>query len=211
MTQNKRHGKYGFSTLAYDLNFNEYLPFCTQTLQEAILGNILFSPSGRIDPANFMRGAYILVAIAFLITLMPMVSVTMSSLFSLILLPVTYCWIALFIKRYHDGGQSGWMCMVPGMVYVVGYFIVAQIAPRLFASELYNSMNEAMEEAATAGSFSEIMAATMAITEQYGEPLAQKVALPQSVMLAVLSLLIAFGFNAMIKSDPNENQYGPPT
>lgn len=173
------------------------------------MGNILFSPAGRLDPANFLRGAYVLVAVAFLINLLPMVSVALSGVLSLLLLVVTYCWIALFIKRYHDGGQSGWMCLIPGVIFLIGYMIVGNIGPALFAPELNAAMKEGMEEAATAGSFSEIMAATMAITKEYGEPLAKKTALPTSIMIAGLSLLIAFGFNAMIKSDPNKNKFGP--
>lgn len=177
---------------------------------EAILGNLLFSPSGRVSPANFLRGAYVLIAVTFLINLMPMVSVALGSVLKILLLVIYYCWVALFIKRFHDGGKSGWMVFLPTIVFVIASMIIGQIVPPIFAPEIYGNMQEAMLEVTTSGGdVGSIMAATMEISREYGEPLAKKIALPSSVIYALMSFAIVFLFNSWIKHEPQDNQYGP--
>lgn len=170
---------------------------------EADLGNLLLSPSGRIDSANFMRAAYVLIAVTFLINLLPMVSVALGGALKLLLIVTYYCWVVLFIKRFRDGGKSAWMVLLPIVVFGIASMIIGQIVPPMFAPELYSNMQEAMIEAAAGGDFGSIMAATMQITKEYGEPLAKKIALPSSVIFALVSFAIAWVFNAMIKHDPN--------
>ncbi len=128
------------------------------------------------------------------------------------LIVAIYCWIALFIKRFHDGGKSGWLCLVPGLVFVFGAWIISAVVPPMFAPELYNNMQTAMEDVLmSGGDFASVMSATMEISKEYGEPMAKKIALPQSVILAIWSLVVAFLSNALIKHDPKKNQYDNPS
>ena len=169
------------------------------------MGNLLFSPSGRVNPDEFMRAAYVLVAVTFLINLMPMVSVALGSILKLLVIVTLYCWTVLFIKRYRDGGKSGWWVFAPIVVFLIAAAIHNAVVPGIFAPDLYAEMQSAIEEATMEGSFVGIIAAS----KEYAEPLAKKIALPSSAIYAVMSLAIAFVFNAMIKHDPQDNEFGP--
>ena len=78
------------------------------------MGNLLFSPSGRISPADFMRGATILIVVGLVLGLLPILMPALAML-SIIFLVMLWCWIVLWVKRYHDGGKSGgarcWPCI----------------------------------------------------------------------------------------------------
>lgn len=162
------------------------------------MGGLLFSPSGRINPDEFMRGAYVLVAVTFLINLLPMISINIANILKIFVLITFYCWVVLFIKRYRDGGKSGWMVFVPIIVFLVGATIHNSVVPPLFAPVLYGELQDAMKEAMMGGGFGQLMEAS----EQYAAPLAKKIALPSSLIYAVMSLAIAYGFNKMIKHQP---------
>ena len=171
------------------------------------MGNLLFSPSGRVGPSEFMRGAMILIAINFVIGVLPLINYTIGSMFSLLGLILIWCWIALFIKRYHDGGKSGWMSLVPIIAFVILSLILSQIVTSMFAGNINAQLKEATEAAAESGDISSIFA----ITTELAPAIAKKTALPSAIGGAIVSYLIAMVFNNMIKSDDHENQFGPAT
>lgn len=165
------------------------------------MGRILFSPSGKIDPDNFMRGAYVLIAVSLLINLLPMVSAAAAAPFKILMLVVAYCWTALFIKRFRDGGKSGWMVFIPIGVTLIAMFIHNSAVPPIFAPEIYANMQEATMEMMSSGlNMSELMAGSAQIAQEFQEPLNKKIALPGSFIYAAWSFAIAYGFNKMIKS-----------
>ena len=166
------------------------------------MGNTLFSPNGQIGPMDFMRGVYVLIAVSFLINLLPMVSATMAAPFKILMLVIAYCWVVLFVKRFRDGGKSGWMVLAPIAVSLIAMFIHNSAVPPVFAPEIYGNMQEAMTDlASNGGGVAEIMAGSMEISKQYAEPLAKKIALPSSIIYALWSYGIAFVFNKMVKSN----------
>ncbi len=171
--------------------------------------NLLFSPNGRINSSEFMRGAYVLIGIAFILALLPLVSYQLSMIGSIIGLVMLWCWIVLWIKRYHDSGKSGWMSLLPIIAFVILSMIVGMLVSTMGMSgmdpETAAAMNEAAEEAAASGDFGAMMSSMMGASEG----LAKKLAIPNAISTAVLSLAIAFLFNSMIKQEPNDNQYGP--
>ena len=73
------------------------------------MGNLLFSPSGRIGPSEFIKGIMILAVISAVLTIIPMFSFTLGSMLSIIGIVLLYPLVCLLIKRSHDGGKSGWM------------------------------------------------------------------------------------------------------
>ena len=165
------------------------------------MGKILFSPDGRIGPANFMRGVYVLLALSFLINLLPMVSPALAAPFKILMMVIAYCWVVLFIKRFRDGGKSGWMVLLPIGVSIFAMFLHNSIVPPLFAPEIYGNMKEATEALAASGAgMSELMAGSMQIAQEFQEPLAKKIALPGSAIYALWSFAIAYFFNKMIAS-----------
>ena len=124
------------------------------------MGNLLFSPSGRIGSSEFMRGAMILIAIGFVIGVLPLINYTIGSIFSIVGLILIWCWITLFIKRYHDGGKSGWMSLVPIIAFIILSVILGQIVTSMFAGDVNAQLKEATEAAAESGDISSILAIT---------------------------------------------------
>ena len=171
------------------------------------MGNLLFSPSGRINAAEFTRGAYVLIIFGVLIHLSQRVSLPLHSLLALAGLALIWCWIALCIKRFHDGGQSGWTCLVPIAIYIVGFFILSGVLPSLFAPEEQAQLNEVTQAAVENWDFTELMAAS----QELNAPIARKMALPNAVGFLCLRLFIVFITNKMAGHEPRNNKYGSPT
>lgn len=160
------------------------------------MGNLLFSPSGRIGPGEFIKGAIILIVLTTVLSLptilgLPDIVATITGLISFVFL---WCWIALWIKRYHDGGKSGWMCLIPISIYIVVIILAyAMIAGGPFM-ELMNATMEGVDEAAI---------------DEMEAAMTKETSLPVTLASLAISLAIAFLFNMMIKQDMHDNQYGP--
>jgi uncharacterized membrane protein YhaH (DUF805 family) len=171
------------------------------------MGNLLFSPSGRISPADFMKGALVLIVIGAVLNILPMISFSLSMVFGLLGLVTLWCWIVLFIKRFHDAGKSGWMCLLPILAFLIIGFIVNGLVSSMFAGDLNAQMQQMSEEAISSGDVSSILKQSMDL----GAQVAKKTALPLAVAGAVISYLIAYVTNMMLKSDAGDNQFGPAT
>ena len=160
------------------------------------MGNLLFSPNGRINPSEFTKAALILIALGFILALpeafgMSGALTTIAGLISFLLL---YPWVVIWIKRYHDAGKSGWTCLVPIIIYIIAAIILMMV---LLGDEFM-----AMFQAASEG-------ASQAETEAMAEEMGQGKQISLLIATTVLSAAIALGFNAIIKRDDHENQFGP--
>ena len=166
------------------------------------MGNLLFSPTGRVNSSEFMRGAMVLIAITFMLTALPALNAQLGAVLGLLGLVVVWCWIALFVKRYHDGNKPGWMCLIPIVIFLLLAFILSAIVTNMFAGEENLILAQMMAEGGL-----------KAVMSKEGQELSmlvtQKAAVPKAISGAILSYAIAFVFNAMIKHDPQDNQYGP--
>ncbi len=156
--------------------------------------NLLFSPSGRIGPAEFMRAALILIALGLVFSLpeflgLPDVVSLICNVLSLVLI---YCWVVIWIKRYHDAGKDGILCLLPIGIYII-------LAIILMAVIMGGPLME-MTQAASEGA-----------SKAQQEAIMQPVILPMAIAGTVLNLAVAFFFNKIIKSDPLDNKFGPPT
>jgi len=163
------------------------------------MGNLLFSPSGRIGPGQFMSGVTVLVVIALVLALLP-IFVPALIMLGIIKLVLLWCWVVLWVKRYHDGGKSGWMCLIPIIVYLIVGGIAGAVLGGVFADP---DAAIAMAEAAEAGDFGALFAfaGTGGMTTTG--------AIIASVVAAVISYVIAMIFNNTIKHDDHDNQFGP--
>lgn len=163
------------------------------------MGNLLFSPSGRIGPGQFMSGATILIAISLILALVP-IFVPALGMLGIVGIVLLWCWIVLWIKRYHDGGKSGWMCLLPIIVLIVLGMILGAVMAGIFVD---TSAAEAMAEAVEAGD----MAGVMEFAGKGG--MTTMGAIINAVASAALSYVVAMVFNNMIKHDAHDNQFGP--
>ena len=163
------------------------------------MGNLLFSPSGRIGPGQFMSGVTVLVVISLVLALLP-IFVPALGLLGIVGLVLIWCWIVLWVKRYHDAGKSGWMCLIPIIVLIILSMILGAVMGAMFADP---AAAEAMMEAAESGDVGSIMkfAGTGGMTKMG--------AIISAVASAALSYVVAMVFNGMIKHDAHDNQFGP--
>lgn len=155
-----------------------------------------FSFQGRINSGTFIKAALALIVIGIVIGL---AGQYLPKPTSMLLLPISiflyWPWLAIWAKRYHDGDKSGWMVLLP----ILALFILSVVSTGYF-------MKQGM--AAVGMTFSEFQDPAKAAAFEEAMKAKAMVMLPVNV---VMQLLIIFGFNAMIKSDPEENRFGPPT
>jgi len=163
------------------------------------MGNLLFSPSGRIGPGQFMSGVTVLVIIGLVLGLLP-IFVPVLAVLGIIGLVTLWCWVVLWVKRYHDGGKSGWMCLIPIIAWFVLLMIVGLILPGMFQDP---NAAAALAEATEAGDFGAIIQASM------GGGMTKTGQIVNAVVGAVISYIVAMLFNNMIKQDMHDNQFGP--
>ncbi|WP_427451790.1 DUF805 domain-containing protein [Litorimonas sp. WD9-15] len=171
------------------------------------MGSLLFSPSGRVGPADFMKGYTILIVIGLIINLLFAFAPMLALLSFPILIVLLWCSIALWIKRYHDAGKSGWMCLIPIIVGMVAGFVLSLILTPMFVdADAALAATEAAEAAAAEGDIGGAMSAAMGASG-----MTQMGMIISAVASAVLSYVIAMVFNGMIKHEDHDNRFGPET
>jgi len=106
-----------------------------------------------------------------------------------------YPWVVIWIKRYHDAGKSGWTCLVPIVIYIIATLVLMSV---LLGGEFMEIFQAASEGASSAET--DAMAESMT-TGGSGIKII--------IASTLLSAAIALGFNAIIKRDDHENQFGP--
>lgn len=161
------------------------------------MGNLLFGFGGRIGPADFQKAAIVLIVISAILSLLPLINMSLSML-GIVGLILIWPWIAIWTKRYHDAGKSGWMMLVPFVVMIILSIVASQVVNVIAPID-----TSAAEAAAASGDF-------MAIIQSSLEAAKPQI-LPSTVGNVIVSLAVVFVFNSMIKSDPEENRFGPAT
>jgi len=159
--------------------------------------NLLFSPNGRISSGEFMKAAIILIALSLGLGIPALMGMkTLSMILGLVGLVLYYCWVAIWIKRYHDAGKGGANCLIPIIIYIIGAMI-------LFGVIAGGPYMEIIQASGSGASPDEI--------QEMSEKMQADVQLPMMIGGTILSAAIAFLFNSLIKGDPGENQFGPAT
>lgn len=165
------------------------------------MGNLLFSPSGRIGPSEFMKGMIVIAVIGAVLSLLPLVSLSagmIGGFAGILLLFPLFC---LLIKRSHDAGRSGWMSIAWFVLLIVLSLIVGQIITMFFAGDVVADTTAALEAAGESGDLGAVM-------EMTGD-LAKKTAIPSAIGSIIYTVAGAYIINMLNKQDMDENQYGP--
>jgi uncharacterized membrane protein YhaH (DUF805 family) len=158
---------------------------------------LFLSPKGRIGPSAFMQGAIILIVIGFVLNAAPAFLPDLATPLGFVGLLFIWPWISIWIKRLHDSGQSGWMILLVVLVY----FILSMIAGQVLGSAMGVDQMAIMK-----AGFSGDTALVAELAEK-----AKVLILPGSVVSAIISFVYIFIVNKLLKSDPEENQFGGPT
>ena len=158
----------------------------------------LFDPMSRLTPAQFNSGAIALIIAGAFFALVPMFGFDPSlvTLIGLLGYVTWYCWIVLFMGRYRDGGQDPVKCLIP-----IGVYIVVSIIATLII--LWPVFMEILGPAIEASSQGQDQASIEAELEASAEEFVQggglaKLAPMLAATGAIVSALIAFGFNRLI-------------
>jgi uncharacterized membrane protein YhaH (DUF805 family) len=162
------------------------------------MGNLLFSPSGRIGPAAYLKGIIILAVAGFLIGFTALLG-PLAIAGSLLAIVLFYCFIALGIKRSHDAGKSGWMVLthillsfgVSAVVGIIVGMVTGVSAGGIFSAAMSQDLEalEAIEAATTSMSY----------------------LLIGGLAGAVGTVITGYLINMFNKSDAHDNQFGPAT
>ncbi len=158
-----------------------------------------FNPQGRMTKGQFQMAVLVLLVLGFINSLSPLISAPMAamavgSLSVLVALVLCWMWIAIWVKRLHQGGVTGWMTILIVMGWGLIYLIMTT-SVQLVADP------SAMDPASST-SFAEIMAASAES--------ARKIAIPVAIADTILTAVFALGLNAVLPSHTEENQYGLP-
>ncbi|MBC6404036.1 MAG: DUF805 domain-containing protein [Hyphomonadaceae bacterium] len=173
--------------------------------------NLRFSPGGRTRPCEFMRRVTnlvlmpVIVVVAAVAVMFFAKSQSLDVTLVLLLMPlqllVCWFWVMLWVRRYHDSGKSGWMCLIPVGVFIVVAVIFDQ---KLFGIVPINlEVHAAVGQAIVDGDFGIVMQEAAA-----GGAITKLGMLLAAVGYAVVSYVIAFVFNDMVKHDPRDNRFG---
>ncbi|MGB6228994.1 MAG: DUF805 domain-containing protein [Litorimonas sp.] len=164
------------------------------------MGNLLFSPSGRIGPGAYMKGMIVLAIISAVITLVPLISPGLAMILSFVSLILIIPFVFLGIKRSHDAGKSGWMVLTHILLYA-GVAAVLYFIMNALGMGVDPAMEAAMNEAAAEGDMGTVV-------EMTGD-LARATAIPSAISGVIGTLASAFLINMFNKQDMGDNQYGP--
>jgi len=164
------------------------------------MGSLLFSFKGRLNAADFQRGAIILIVIGALLSFASYFLDSMAMLLGVLSIVLIWPWLAIWVKRYHDANKSGWMVLLPVVVLIALSFIA-----NLVVNQIMPVDKEALE-AATAAAGTDFMEAIRVSIEATKHQM-----IPTAVLGIVVQFALILLFNAMIKSDPEENRFGPAT
>ena len=169
------------------------------------MGKLLFSSGGRINQEKFYKGAVILLAINFfgwLAWFGGLAAGMLASLFSLVLI---YCWGCLFAKRLHDAGKSGYLYLVLLLIFIVISWLMGALLMGIFTPEVVDFQVELQEiSSRKTPTMDDVVDMFNLIERMY-----VMTAIPKAISFLLSGALIAFGVNAKLRSDPNDNQYGP--
>jgi uncharacterized membrane protein YhaH (DUF805 family) len=169
-------------------------------IKEPPMGSLFFSLKGRINPAQFQQGAIILIVVNFVLAMLPLVSISFALLAFPIGLIIAWMWLSLWSKRLHDAGKSAWMVL---LVLLVS-FGLSYAATRLVY--MVTGFDQAAVTAAAQAAGTDIMGAMKASIEA-----SKSIVLPSAIAGAISTFIVVFLGNKVLKSDPEENQYGPTT
>ena len=170
------------------------------------MGSLLFSPKGRIDSSEFSKGALILIVINFVLWMSWTLGLGAGVLSGVVSLILIYMWGCLFAKRFHDSNKSGWLYLLIFIVYIVLFLVLTNMLVTLISPEAnellvkIQGMSQHMDR--------RDQEAAMQLMAMYG-PLMKMMALPYALASTIAGAILAFGINALLKHDPEDNQFGP--
>lgn len=166
---------------------------------------LLLNPTGRILKNRFWQGLVILTVASVIfqatqVQLGPMFGIGGMFVFFLLGLVLLYMEIAVYAKRFHDAGTTGWWILAVW----VGSFITAMILNAflggLFIGEQGRAIQEELSERLAQGELSIAVEAAQRLAE---------LQLPLTIITIVLQAVILGVIVGSLATEPRENKHGP--
>lgn len=158
------------------------------------LASDLLNPQGRISRGAFLKSGLILIAVAFVLSLLALVNPIVSTIATLVSLLLIYPWVVIWVKRLHQANTSGWMFLLILLLYVIAIMVLSVVLILTLTPDFFT--------AAASGDQAAAQAASMEMQ--------QRIMFPAAICSAIVSLVFLFLGNALLKSEPGPNRFGPP-
>ncbi|PHQ66820.1 MAG: hypothetical protein COB92_06830 [Robiginitomaculum sp.] len=165
------------------------------------MGNLLFSPSGRIDAHTFKRGAVILLTINVLLWQAWLISLGAGVIAFFASLVLVYCWGCLFAKRFHDASKSGWMYLLIFIIFLVVSYMVGSVLLGVMSPDIVTEAENLQETIDMDNPDVEYLLGVY-------DRMLKAMSLPFTISYLAVGGALAFGVNAMLKTDPEPNEHG---
>ncbi len=169
------------------------------------MGNLFFSPNGRIAKHRFWQGLVILTVASVLASAGVWL---VTDMFALLTYAIIFPYICVYGKRLHDSGRSAWWVIaiwggsIVFQTILLVIFIVA-ILPSLMSPEQKQTLEEILK-LAEAGDNAEAMKGVEFLKEDMKDVF-QRALLVLIVMAnAVMGYIVG-----SLATEPRKNQYGP--
>lgn len=164
--------------------------------------NLLCNPNGRIGRRDFWRGVILLVGAMIVLQVGGIYGGgALMAVFGLLTWLMPYFYLCVFGKRFHDSGRTAWFYLLALVAYFVLSGFLSYGLTHIFASSSL-ALQEEMEMLMRQGQWVDAIA--------YGPEIAKQQMIPTLLSLFAANGLIGYVV-ARLRSDPYENQYGPPT
>ena len=151
----------------------------------------LFVPTGTISKSGFAVAAAILIVAGLVSDALGVMTPMLGPLLFFVGLLFAYCWVALWIKRFHEAGTSGWWTVLVVLAWlivtsIIGFSVimVAGFDPSIFASGDPEAIEAAME------------------------PVVEASFVPSLITSALVSAVFAFGLNAILPAGKGGDRDG---
>lgn len=164
------------------------------------MGNLLFSPSGRIGPNAYMKGMIVLAVISGIIAIVPLISPGLAMVLGIVSLVLIIPFIFLGIKRSHDAGKSGWMVLTH-IALAIGVSVAITFILQAIGLGPSAEIEAAVAAAGASGDLGEVM--------RLSGDMAKETAIPSAISSLVGTLISAYLVNMFNKQDAGDNQFGP--
>ena len=181
---------------------SEQAEFCLQAMKD-----LLFNPKGRIAKRRFWQGVVVLTVVAVIkrgveIKLAAAMAGVLGIFSMALTLALVYANICVFSKRFHDAGTTGWWIIAVWFGKFFFFVLLFGLFGGLFLGDQGTALLEAMMESWASADEAQLTQASRRLVDML---------FPLIIFSYVANAVLAALVVGSLRSDPNNNQHGPPT